>query len=93
MHCKISIATQKLKKDEKTNIEASKKRLEYFNFPYRDQIINRLELIKNDRNDLFHGLLRLPEKGLMIHPLAKRINNNLSELIKLWKLFVDDIKI
>lgn len=81
----------KLKKDDKTNLEASIKRLEYFEFPFKSKIMYLLKNIKDDRNTLFHGLLHLPEFGLNINVTGNNISKNTRLLLNTWEKFSQEI--
>jgi phosphoribosyl-ATP pyrophosphohydrolase len=75
----------KIKRNEHTNLEASISRLEYYEFPSKRKVLELLKIIKSARNNLFHNLFKLSEKGLKPNNLMNDIQINTEKLIDIWK--------
>lgn len=71
-----------LPREETTTLESSIRKLRKVNFQSKEKIMKLLKIIKGDRNDLFHGLIRVVHKEeIDFSNMIKRISNNVEQLM------------
>jgi hypothetical protein len=72
---------------EPTNFEQSLRKLRIFNFPFKKEIIDKIDVIRKNRNKLFHGLLKSKENDIDYNNLIKLIQTDTEDLFVLWDDF------
>lgn len=92
MKNKSNFSISKSKKNESTNLEQSLRKLKMFDFPIKKDILIKLEKIKNNRNTLFHNLLKSKEKNIDYDGLIKIIQDDTEDLFRLWDKFHQVVK-
>lgn len=81
----IRLIRDQIRKNDKTNLESSITRLNYFEFPYKSELMINLEKVRAYRNELIHSLFILPEKNLNLNVLANNIATCTYKIYDLWK--------
>lgn len=86
------VLVSKIPKSKFSNLGAMIQKINVFNFPGKNEIIELLTNIKKDRDSLFHDLFLLPESGSNIDKLSKSLNSKVENLfysfIKLEKRLI-----